>query len=179
MTRSNGSAAIVWNIYPDPTNSYLVTPLVEDRQHPDPKLKLPGGRGEGLEMGPETASRENLEEVGIDIPVDTLSHLKWELVYPEEFRHGKKIYPDSRKNHDFYAYYMLFEENQVTLDRGEEGEYVEVHPLNHILNPRHPLRSRLLEIHAEIMEENFVFKIAGELKKSFPLFFTKELRDVA
>lgn len=178
VQKNNGSAAVVWNIYPDKTNSFLVTPLVEDRMHPDPKLKLPGGRGEGTEMGPQTASRENLEEVGINIPTDTLRHPKWELVYPEQFKHGKKTYTDPRKNHDFYAYYMLFEENQVTLDRGEEGEYVEVHPLNHILNPYHPLRERMLGIHVVIMEDNFVFKIAEELKKTFPEFFTKELGEV-
>lgn len=178
VQRNNDSAAVVWNIYPDRTNSFLVTPLVEDRMHPDPKLKLPGGRGEGNEVGSQTASRENEEEVGIYIPVDTLRHPRWELVCPKQFEHGKKTYANPSKNHDFYPYYMIFEEYQPTLERGEEGEYVEVHPLNHILKPHHLLRERMLRIHVVMMEENFVFKIAEELKKTFPEFFTKELGEV-
>ena len=175
MIQSNGSAAIVWNIYPDETNSFLVSPLVLDQEHPDPKLKLPGGRGEGNEIGPQTASRENEEEVGIHIPASILKHPKCELVYPKQFRHGRKTYDNPSKNHDFYAYYMIFKEYQPTLERGEEGEYVEVHSLNHILSLYHPLRERMLGIHVQIMAENFVFKIAKELKEIFPEFFTKNL----
>lgn len=175
-------AAIVWNIYPDETNTRLITPLVLDPTRSSAVLKLPGGRAQGQETPQQTASRENLEEVGIVIPritmrsreVFAITHPKWELEYPRKFKSGKKTYSNPSKNHDFYAFYYIFDEYQPTRERGaEDDEFVEVHPLNHILDPNHPIQNRLLKTHARIMQDNFVFKVADELKKRFsPEFFT-------
>jgi 8-oxo-dGTP pyrophosphatase MutT (NUDIX family) len=175
-------AAIVWNIYPNKTGFRLVTPLVIDYSRERAMLKLPGGRAHERETAQQTAVRENFEEVGIAIPsitidsreVSEIARPKWELEYPRTFESGKKIYDNPSRNHEFYAFYYIFDEYQSTRERGAEGgEFVEVHTLNDILNPYHPLQNRILKTHLLIMVDNFVFKVADELKKRFPPeFFT-------
>jgi 8-oxo-dGTP diphosphatase len=84
-------------------------PLVSDPKKPIPRYwKFPGGRGEAHETPAETASRELMEETGVQIEPKDLT-----LLHSEE-----------RSDHNFFLFHIRLNSPVSLLQIGSEGENI-------------------------------------------------------
>lgn len=165
---SNGHAASIIVVMPDPETGLLGVPIVKDPMYENPLMKFPGGKGKNEESASETASRELFEEIGILIP-------------PKEFTTSKTIGQEQQRErskyigvgedkkfvktvyHMYWPYYHLLPTYQELLTVGNEGE--KVYFLHLVDIPK--LEDYFLNTHYEIFKQFCEYKMS-EIANFYP-----------